>query len=215
MAADRTDDGRCREHDLARRIDDAFRAGDMARLRRAYDDWRAGTLGLQDAAESTALAFPNGPGPLWMGHPLVYAIYHSPVRFIRELLELDANPNVEVDDGFPPIIAAVSSARGVSGHPGRPDVAEILTLLFQFGAHPDQRGINDWTALCWAAGDGNDQIVDLLLAHGSDPRLRSGVDERENAIEAAERARHFDIAARLRAAADALDRRDLESGHES
>ena len=53
--------------------------------------------------------------PDTIGSCLVYAIYHSPLSFIRKLLELGADPNAPVDDGFPPLIAALCKVREVPG----------------------------------------------------------------------------------------------------
>ena len=77
-----------------RRIDRAFKSGDLEALRAAVED--------------PALV-PNGYLGLGIGSCLVYAVYHSPLAFVRQLLESGANPNEPVDDGFPPIIAALSS----------------------------------------------------------------------------------------------------------
>jgi hypothetical protein len=59
----------------------------------------------------------------------VYAIYHSPLAFIRILLEIGANPNTPVDDGFPPLIAALSGAGDLSGATRRTDVDDICCRL--------------------------------------------------------------------------------------
>ena len=48
---------------------------------------------------------------------------------------------------FPPLIAALSCAGEVPVVSRRTDVDEILRLLLSFGADPNQRGINDHTAL--------------------------------------------------------------------
>jgi ankyrin repeat protein len=67
--------------------------------------------------------FPNCQGPPGMGEVILeYAIYHSPLAFIRELLELGADPNYGDHAGFPSLIAALSAAE-------RPDKYEILELL--------------------------------------------------------------------------------------
>ena len=76
-----TDDPRCSEARKLQRIDDAFRAGDLDGLRAALDD---------------PAAVPHGPMPDTIGSCLVYAIYHSPLSFIRTLLELGADPNAPV-----------------------------------------------------------------------------------------------------------------------
>ena len=95
---------RCKEAETFRRIDTAFRSGNLARLRAAVDN---------------PTSVPNGPMPLTIGPCLVYAIYHSPLPFIRELLAIGADPNPAVNDGFPPLIAALSCSRPQPGSPGR------------------------------------------------------------------------------------------------
>src|SRR2546422_4391186 len=79
------------EHEQFKKIDAAFRAGDLAALRTAVDD--PGSV-------------PNGPMPLAIGPCLEYAIYHSPLPFIRTLLEMGADSNPDNHAGFPPLIAA-------------------------------------------------------------------------------------------------------------
>jgi len=164
------------------KIHAAFLAGDLAALRAAVDD--PGSV-------------PNGPMPLAIGPCLEYAIYWSPLPFIRELLELGADPNPRDHIGFPPLIAALSCSRSQRGSPGRPDVAEILALLLSFGADPDQRGVNDYTALHMAVGERNLPAVRLLLDAGADPHLRTRIDECETPREMAENIGVREIAALL------------------
>ena len=173
---------RCAGHERFTRLDAAFRAGDMAALRAAADD------------PST---IPNGLMPLTIRTCLVYAIYHSPVRFIRQLLEAGADPNPEVDDGFPPLIAALSAGQVAPGATARTDVAEIVALLLAFGADPHRRGINDYTALHMAAGLGSAEVTRLLLEAGADPTLRTRIDECETPRELAQAAGFQDVAAIL------------------
>jgi len=111
-----------------RKIDDAFKKGDLDALRVAVGD--------------SALV-PNGRLADGIGWCLVYAIYHSPFAFIRQLLEAGAHPNAPVDDGFPPLIAALICGRAERGATKRKDVDDIVRLLLSFGANPNQRGIND------------------------------------------------------------------------
>jgi uncharacterized protein len=167
------------------RIHAAFKAGDLAALRTAVDDPEL---------------VPNGPMPLAIGPCLEYAIYHSPLAFVRTLLELGANPNPADHHGFPPIIAALSCSRPQPGAPGRPDVLAIIELLLAFGADPNQRGINDCTPLHMAVAERNQPALELLLAHGADPTLRTRIDDYETPRELAQRAGLPDLAARLAAA---------------
>src|SRR5687767_12373979 len=143
-----SDEERCAEHRRFEQIDKAFRAGDLSALR---------------AAVENPHAIPNGPMPLGIGPCLEYAIYHSPLSFVRTLLEIGADPNPADHAGFPPLIAALSCSRPQPGAPGRADVVEILELLLAAGAHPDQRGINDYTPLHMAVAERNLQAVEVLL----------------------------------------------------
>ena len=127
-----TEEERCAEAKKFQRIDAAFHEGDLDALRAAVDD---------------PAVVPNGRMPDTIGSCLVYAIYHSPLTFIRTLLELGADPDAPVEDGFPPLIAALSCTRVVPGATRRTDVDDIIRLLLSFGADPNRRGINDYTPL--------------------------------------------------------------------
>lgn len=164
---------RCAEHRRFQRIDAAFRAGNLAELQAAVED---------------SSVVPNGPMPLTIGSCLEYAIYHSPLPFIRTLLEIGANPNPSDHAGFPPLIAALSCSQPHPGAPARPDVIDILGLLLSFGADPNQRGINDYTPLHMAVAERNAAAVKLLLEAGADPCLRTRIDEYETPRDMAERA---------------------------
>jgi hypothetical protein len=173
-----TEDERCAEERKLRRIDEAFSAGDLDALRAAVDDPRV---------------IPNGQMPITVGSCLVYAIYSSPLRFIRTLLELGADPNASADDGFPPLIAALSCSRTVEGAKRRTDVDEIIRLLLSFGADPNQRGINDYTALHMAVAEGNALAVQRLLEAGADPELRTRIDDCDTPLEMARSGNRTDI----------------------
>ena len=164
-------------------IDDAFRNGDLEALRAAVDD--PGVI-------------PNGLMPDTIGPCLVYAIYHSPLAFIRTLLEIGADPDASVGDGFPPLIAALSCTRQTPGANTRTDVVEIVRLLLAFGTDPNQRGINDYTPLHMAVAERNPAAVRLLLDGGADPQLRTRIDNYETPIEMADSLGMTDIAAMLR-----------------
>jgi len=178
----KSDAERCAEYKKFKEIDAAFRAGDLAALRAAVED---------------PASVPNGLMPLTIGSCLEYAIYHSPLPFIRTLLEIGADPNPQNHIGFPPLIAALSCSRQAPGAPARPDVAEIITLLLAFGADPDQRGVNDYTPLHMAVSERNLQAVTLLLEAGADPLLRTRIDDCETPREMAEKAGLREIAALL------------------
>jgi ankyrin repeat protein len=169
---------RCAEYEKFKRIDDAFRAGDLEALIAALDDPQN---------------IPNGPMPLEIGSCLEYAIYHSPLPFIRTLLEIGADPNPVDHAGFPPLIAALSCSQPRPGSPGRPDVIEIIELLLLFGADPNQRGINDYTAMHMAVSERNLRAVEILLKGGADPKLKTRIDDCETPREMAAKAGLRDI----------------------
>ena len=151
-----------------------------------------------DHAARTFRRVPNGPMPLTIGSCLVYAIYHSPLAFIRTLLEIGADPNAPVDDGFPPLIAALSCTREVRGAARRSDVNEIARLLLEFGADMHQRGINDYTPLHMAVAERNLAAIELFMERGADPDLRTRIDEYATPLEMAEAAGWTDGATLLR-----------------
>jgi ankyrin repeat protein len=178
-----TEEERCAGAKKFRQIDEAFRKGDLDALRAAVGD--------------PALV-PNGRMPNTIGSCLVYAIYHSPLAFIRTLLEIGADPNAPADDGFPPVIAALSCMRDVAGATTRSDVHQIIQLLLAFGSDPNQRGINDYTPLHMAVAERSALAVQILLDAGADPELRTRIDDCETPLQMAQAAGLMDIAAMLR-----------------
>lgn len=111
---------------------------------------------------------------------LINALYRAPIGLVAELLALGADPNEAVDDGFPPLFAALGTTQ--------PDAAERVALLLRHGANPRQRGVNDYTALHQAACLDNAAAIPLLLAAGADPQERTRIDHYATALEEAE---HF------------------------
>lgn len=175
----KSDAERCAQYRQFKNIDAAFRADNLAALWAAVDD---------------PACVPNGPMPLTIGRCLEYAIYHSPLPFIRTLLEIGADPNPADHAGFPPLIAALSCSRAQPGSPGRPDVLEILKLLLAFESDPNQRCINDYTPLHMAVSEHNREAVEFLLQAGADPHLRTRIDDCETPREMAEQAGLREIA---------------------
>jgi ankyrin repeat protein len=170
------DEERCA---VARRfaaLNAAYRAGDPAGVK--------AVLGWPES-------FPNSPQPMDLASgdwPLVTAINLSPLRFVRELLDLGADPSFEVQDGFPSLFVAIDADRD--------DGEAVLRLLLRHGAHPDQRGINDGTALHFAVWRRKLWAVRALLEAGADPASRTRIDDYSTPLEDAE-AGGFAEAARL------------------
>ncbi len=191
-----TEEERCAEAKKLQRIDDAFRKGDLDGLRAAVDD---------------PAAVPNGRMPDTVGTCLVYAIYHSPVDFIRTLLEIGAGPNSPAGDAFPPLIAALSCAGDSPAAARRTDVHDIVRLLLSFGADPNQRGINDYTPLHMAVAARDPLAVQILLDCGANPELATRIDACETPLEMAEAAGLVMFAAMLKRKGKPL-RQPLRSG---
>ncbi len=196
MSASRSEEERCAEAKRLQRINEAFAAADLEALKAAVED---------------PSAIPNGPMPIIFESCLVYAIYHSPLAFIRTLLDIGANPNAPADDGFPPLIAALTMTRGGPGAKKRDDVDEVLRLLLSRGADPNQRGINDYTPLHMAVGERNAAAVQILLNAGADPELHTRIDECETPEQMAIAAGLADVAAIL-SRKGRPERRRLRSG---
>ena len=94
--------------------DGAYRRGDMDALREALGH-------PQD--------FPNCKQPIELGlgtYPLSYAIYWSPIDFIRQLIAARADLKYHDGTGFPALIAAMST--------DRPDKHELMRLVILEGA---------------------------------------------------------------------------------
>jgi ankyrin repeat protein len=157
---------RCKRYEAFRAIDSAYRAGDLG--------------GLLTALGRPA-DFPNSLHPADLGlteFPLEYAIYWSPFHFIETLLDRGCNPNYPDRSGFPSLIAALSTLRD--------DRLDIARLLLARGADVQQRGLNDWTPLHYAASLDDGGAVELLLAHGADGAARTRIDDCVTPIQLAE-----------------------------
>jgi uncharacterized protein len=139
--------------------------------------------------------FPNCRGADAVGEIILeYAIYHSPLPFVRTLLELGADPNYGENAGFPSLIAAQST--------DRTQRYEIVELLLAFGADVEQRGVNDYTPLHYAAATNDLRMVELFLSHGADPNVRTRIDDFTTPLEEAETRGFSSVAQMLRQSAE-------------
>ena len=153
---------------------------------------RALERGDVDAAR-LALGDPDGwPNVLdpYVGAPVLsLALGCAPRDAIGQLLAQGADPNFRVaDDGFPPLIDVIHHRRDDRPELRRwSDAHELLAMLIAAGARVDERGLNDWTALHFAAGYDDEVAVGLLLEAGADPHARTRIDDFETPVEVAEK----------------------------
>ena len=157
---------RCEIYRRFQRVQQAYRDGDMAAVKAA--------LGWPED-------FPNTVMPMELAcgaRPIITAIGLSPIRFIRQLLDLGADPNFEALDGFPPLIDVLQT--------DRPDQIAVLELLLHYGADVHRRGINDWSPLHYAVVTRNLEAVRVLMQHGADPHARTRIDHYSTPLEDAQ-----------------------------
>lgn len=151
----------------------------MADALAIHEAYKRGDLDALRALLGAPPDFPNCRGPTGVGEIILeYAIYHAPLPFIGGLLEQGADPNYQDHAGFPSLIAALSSARA--------DRYEIVRLLLSFGPDIQQRGVNDWTPLHYAAANNDVEGIEILLAHGADPTARTRIDDCATPLKEAE-----------------------------
>ena len=143
-----------------------------------HDAYKNGDLEVLRACLGYPPDFPNNSPPAgWDSTCLDYAIYYSPLSFVRILLELGADPNYE-EGSYPSLLAALSSARD--------DRYALLELLLDYGADIHQRGINDYTPLHYAANLDDPRAIGILLSHGADREARTNVDDYATPLEEAQ-----------------------------
>lgn len=136
--------------------------------------------------------FPNTRGPQGAGEIILeYAIYHSPIGFIRALLDLGADPNYGDHAGFPSLIAALNREDADERH-------EIIDLLLSYGADIQQRGVNDYTPLHYAVVGRDLSAIEFLLSRGADLNARTRIDDHATPLEEAEFLGLSDVARMLR-----------------
>jgi ankyrin repeat protein len=141
-------------------VEAAIRAADLAKL--------------EEYAE-TVDGFPQGADPE-IG-PWICIFAGGPLVALRCAVDRGAPVDPEVDDGFPPLHAALDA--------GGPEVCVGLSLLIAAGADLKRHGFNDWTPLHMAAAKGNLRAVRLLLDAGADRSIRTRIDDHATAEEEA------------------------------
>lgn len=99
---------------------------------------------------------------------LMSAIDNGDAELVDFLLQHNADPNVEVDDGFTCLMSAIESAANAT--------SKIVELLLAAGADIHGVGINGWTPLHLAASRNALNIARLLIDAGADVNRRTEID---------------------------------------
>lgn len=135
----------------------------------------------------------------WLNNELWNGAYEDQVDYVKELINEGANPNtcdntgmsalaIASQDGHLDVVrylldhgadvnahskgkvtdrTALMAAASNDGHP------EIVRLLVERGANVNTRGELGWTALIWAAREGDIESVKFLLSKGADPNVKA------------------------------------------
>lgn len=137
---------------------DALQRGDLGAIKeRALSD--ATYLGQRDHFGDT---------------PLMTAIAGGSTQLVKFLLEQNADPNVEVDDGYTCLLTAIESDNDQS--------IAIVQLLLAAGADIHAIGTNGWTPLHMAAARGHVKKCRLLIDAGADVNRRTEIDASETPL---------------------------------
>ena len=94
--------------------------------------------------------------------PLIKSSQHGNLAVVKQLLKAGAMVNLSDKGGYTALMQAAGN-----NHP------EIVDALLGAGADPDRvEETHGWSALIWAAKQGYDAPVELLLRHGANPHIR-------------------------------------------
>ncbi|MBQ7221555.1 MAG: ankyrin repeat domain-containing protein [Synergistaceae bacterium] len=95
-------------------------------------------------------------------HRAVYDMYFKcPPEYIQMLISRGASVNVQDREGYTPLMSACVRERGIN----------IITLLLDAGAELDVQTKNGETALYFAAGKDDLDVMKLLLERGANPNI--------------------------------------------
>jgi hypothetical protein len=154
------------------KLDRAIKAGDLEAASRALED---------------PTGWPNCVDPYLHCTVLSIALGWADLTTIRRLLDEGADPNLGGRDvGFPSLIDVLHHrCREAPELPRWDDCHEVLRALVDAGADVNARGLNDWTALHFAAAADDPVAVKLLLEAGADPEARTRIDDFETPLDVA------------------------------
>ncbi len=112
-------------------------------------------------------------GCLWT--PLMKAALNGQVAAVNKLLDKGAEVDLVDKGGYSAMMLAASN-----------NFADIVEILLQHGADVNRvESSNGWTALIWAAKQGHDETVRVLLKYHADPLIKD--DSASTALDYARR----------------------------
>lgn len=129
-----------------------------------------------DAIKERALSDPTylDQRDLYGNTPLMTAVSADSIQLVEFLLQQNANPNDDVDDGYTCLLTAIESDNDES--------IAIVQLLLAAGADVHTIGINGWTPLHMAASHGHVEKCRLLIDAGADVNRRKEIDATETPL---------------------------------
>lgn len=106
--------------------------------------------------------------------PLMTAVSGNSTQLVKFFLQQNADPNVDVDDGYTCLLTAIESDNDES--------IAVVQLLLAAGADIHAIGTNGWTPLHMAAARGHVKKCRLLIDAGADVNKRKEIDASETPL---------------------------------
>ena len=106
--------------------------------------------------------------------PLMTAVSGDSTELVEFLLQQNADPNVDVDDGYTCLLTAIESDNDQS--------IAVVQLLLAAGAGIHAIGTNGWTPLHMAAARGHVKKCRLLIDAGANVNKRKEIDASETPL---------------------------------
>lgn len=126
--------------------------------------------------------FPDGVDQFLGVQWIIHATEVGTIESIRWMLDQPISLNFPKPDGYTAMQSCIQSGRG--------DRHEVLAMLIAAGADLNEHGNNDWTPLHEAAMRDDFDSIRLLLDAGSDPTVKTRIDDCNTAEEEARQLGH-------------------------